>query len=84
MPLHIPKYRYTLCCFVYIAGVVLSRKFLTYDYDNTKALIENVFQEMDENVLSVANLRITFFEDETLLITKGIPALHNIFPLVAL
>ena len=67
-----------------IPGVVLSSKFLANDYDNTRALIENVFQEMDENVLRVANLSITFFEDETLLITKGIPALHNIFPFIAL
>ena len=62
----------------------MSSKFLANDYDNTKALIENVFQEMDENVLRVANLSITFFEDEALLITKGILALHNTFPFRAL
>jgi hypothetical protein len=55
----------------YSAGVLLSQKFLLANYDSARDLIEKVFEEMDNDVLINGNTKLTYFDDDSLRITKG-------------
>ena len=49
----------------------MGQKFLQANYDSARDLIENIFEEMDNDVLINGNTKLKYFDDDNLRITKG-------------
>ena len=49
----------------------MSQKFLAVNYEGAKNLIDTIFLEMDNDVLIDGNMKLIYFVDESVRITKG-------------
>ena len=57
--------------FLFIIGILLNQKFLAVNYEGAKNLIDTIFSEMDNDVLVDGNMKLIYFVDESVRITKG-------------
>ena len=57
--------------FLFIIGILLNQKFLAVNYEGAKNLIDTIFSEMDNDVLIDGNMKLIYFVDESVRITKG-------------
>ena len=57
--------------FLTIIGILLNQKFLAVNYEGAKNLIDTIFSEMDNDVLIDGNMKLIYFVDESVRITKG-------------
>ena len=56
---------------LFIIGILLNQKFLAVNYEGAKNLIDTIFSEMDNDVLIDGNMKLIYFVDESVRITKG-------------
>ena len=57
--------------FLFLIGILLNQKFLGVNYEGAKNLIDTIFSEMDNDVLIDGNMKLIYFVDESVRITKG-------------
>ena len=57
--------------FLFILGILLNQKFMAVNYEGAKNLIDTIFSEMDNDVLIDGNMKLIYFVEESVRITKG-------------